>query len=87
MIKKKFLSAKHPRTQTSRNNLAVVYLRAGRNDEAIRLLEDAVAVLDPIVGSHHRTAQIVHHNLALAMEAKARESQPRFPAEEGSVNS
>ncbi len=85
--KEGLLGAKHPRTQTSRNNLAVAYLKTGRNDEAIGLLEDAVAVLDPVVGYDHRTAQIVHRNLAVAMGAKARDSQTRFPAERGIVNS
>jgi hypothetical protein len=50
---KKKLGADHPDTLTSMVNLAFTWKEQGRDEEAIRLMEDCVSSRTRVLGVHH----------------------------------
>ena len=60
------LGPDHPRTLTSRNNLAESYLAAGRAAEAIPLFEQTLAVRKRVLGPDHPDTLTSRNNLAAA---------------------
>jgi hypothetical protein len=59
----------------TRNNLAIVYLDAGRAQDAIALLEPLLADFDRILGAEHPDTVGARKNLANALEAVGRGSE------------
>lgn len=51
--RKKKLRADHPDTLTSINNLAFIWRGHGRDIEALKLMEEYVAVITRILGTNH----------------------------------
>ena len=69
------LGPDHPRTLTSRNNLAVAYESAGRLEQAIDLHERTLADRERILGPDHPDTLTVRNNLASAYQAAGRLEQ------------
>ena len=62
----------HPRTLTSRNNLAAVYQAAGRLDKAIPLFERTLADFERVLGETHPSTVTSRGNLAYVYQASGR---------------
>ena len=69
------LGPDHPRTLTSRNNLAVAYESAGRLDEAIDLFERTLADSERVLGPDHPHTLTSRGNLASAHQDAGRLEQ------------
>ncbi|WP_311469799.1 tetratricopeptide repeat protein, partial [uncultured Actinomyces sp.] len=69
------LGPDHPRTLTSRNNLAVAYESAGRLDEAIDLHERTLADSERVLGPDHPDTLTSRGNLASAHQDAGRLEQ------------
>jgi len=69
------LGPDHPRTLTSRNNLAVAYESAGRLDEAIDLFERTLADHERVLGPDHTHTLTSRGNLAVAYRSAGRLDQ------------
>ena len=66
------LGPDHPDTLTSRNNLALAYLDAGRTAEAIALHEQNLAARERLLGPRHPDTLQSRNNLAEAHRAAGR---------------
>ena len=66
------LGEDHPRTLTSRNNLAYAYQSAGRLGEAVILYEQLFSDRTRILGPNHRDTLASCNNLAYAYESAGR---------------
>jgi serine/threonine protein kinase len=69
------LGPDHPDTLTSRNNLALAYLAAGRTAEAIRLHEATLALCESKLGPDHPDTLQGRSNLGLAYAAAGRTAE------------
>ena len=66
------LGPDHPDTLNSRNNLAAIYVAAGRSAEAIGLHEQTLADYERTLGPDHPGTLASRNNLALAYQAAGR---------------
>ena len=69
------LGPDHPDTLTSRNNLAVAYLAAGRTAEAIAMHEATLRLTESKLGPDHPDTLISRNNLAAAYRAAGRTAE------------
>lgn len=67
--------ADHPDILTSRNDLAVAYLDAGRTAEAITLLEQTFTASERVLGPDHPDTLTSRHNLARAYDGAGRTTE------------
>lgn len=76
------LDPNHPKTLTSRTNLAYAYESAGRLGEAIRLYEEVLSDCERVLGTDHVKTVTARNNLALAYKSAGRlaEAIPIFEA-------
>ena len=70
------LGADHPVTLTSRNNLAAIYLDAGRTAEALALHEANLKPYESKLGHDHPDTLTSRNNLAAAYRAAGRTPRP-----------
>ncbi|MEU0243198.1 tetratricopeptide repeat protein [Streptomyces sp. NPDC006235] len=64
----RLLGNDHPDTLTARSNLAVDYWRAGRNDEAMVLMEQVLAAREQLLGNDHPNTLTARTNLAASYQ-------------------
>jgi tetratricopeptide (TPR) repeat protein len=69
------LGPEHPSTLASRNNLAIVYVAAGRAAEATPLFEQTLAARERLLGPDHLHTLASRNNLALAYQAAGRAAE------------
>ena len=74
------LGTDHPRTLTTRNNLALALQEAGRVEEAIAIYEQVLADRTRVLGADHPDTLTTRNNLAWALQAAGRveEAIPLF---------
>ena len=76
------LSADHPTTLNTRDNLAIAYLEAGRTAEAIASFEQNLPDMERVLGADHPTTLATRDNLAIAYSAAGRTREAMARPEE-----
>jgi tetratricopeptide (TPR) repeat protein len=72
------LGETHPHTLTARNNLASLYLEAGRLEEALPLYERVLDEAERILGCDHPTTDVARKGFAAAQH-EAEDREKRLP--------